>query len=1502
MSPKNVFDLFHPVVADWFQQQYGEPSPPQQQGWPVIAAGNHSLILSPTGSGKTLAAFLWCIDELFRLSLTHPEKTFQKNLTGVHTLYVSPLKALNNDIHRNLQLPLRGITTQAREAGFKIPEIRVVVRTGDTPAAVRQSMLKKPPHILITTPESLYLLLTSPRGREIFRNVRYLIMDEIHALCSNKRGVHLSLSTERLMTLTITEPVRIGLSATQRPLRRIAAFLGGQKYFPESNLFKSRKVTLVECPQGKKMILQVLSPVDDFSDLSMPSVWPSVIQTLYDLILAHKTTLIFANMRAQSEKIARQLNELHRQRCQDPQAELAFPHHGSMSREMRFDIENRLKKGTLAAVVATASLELGIDIGSIDLVVQLEAPKSISGSLQRIGRSGHMLDQSSKGFIIPLYPSDLDDAAALSHSLEKGEIEETVIPENCLDILAQQVLAEVAMRDWSRLDLFNLFRQSYCYRHLSLSAFDNVLDMLAGRYADKKLPALQPRLVWDRVNDQLISRRGARLLAIMNGGTIPDRGYYTVILADSNVRLGEMEEEFVFESRIGDVFFLGNNEWWIDSIQRDRIIVTPVKAIKPRPPFWKGEIPSRDYETCLKVGIFRQWMTENLDHPDLEKELTSRYHLDSKSCKNLVNYITRQKAHTEVLPTHRQIVIEWFHDTVGDLTVLIHAPFGGRVNACWAMALSLALEKQYQIQIQWSYNDDGILLRLIDRVDFPALDPLFRFSVQEIGALLKEALTVSPLFAIQFRHNAARALLLERSKPAKRIPLWLQRLRAADLLQAVREYQDFPIILETYRSCLEDIFDLPALFSIIKKIRDGQIQIHIVNTLYPSPMASGLLFNLVSNQLYDRDHVRLSAEVSMVSSDLLAQILNSEHIPSLVTREIISTALSRWQHLHPDTRAADREDLYMIIEKFAPIGTEELQQRSKVSITDWLQDLQNQNRIRYLDHPLPGWVPESDHHLFTSPWSKEKIRSRLQKYLQNHGPLTSAEISSELNWEIARVEEGLGFLSKDRDVVRGKLIRESDEEYWCDRDNFAHLYRTAIASRRRTTMAINREQYFKFLLNWHGLSASPASLTALVEQYRGMRFPLYFFEREILTSRCTESIDQSYFNRLDEMKQLLASGDLHIRCLREGNDRTQVTYIFRGEGNLFFDPVLTPEFPGGSTDDARLLFQFLKENGASYFSDIGNGTGLPPHQTATGLQDLILAGLISCDDYDSFFTVLNFDPRSPLPESSAERPVQRSSPMSRITSVNRSHIRQRVKNHLQLKNGRWFLTTAFAVAGKSMGAEERVERQTRLLLKRHGILVKEWYRWENGFEPWYKIFQMLKRLEWQGEILRGYFVEGLSGIQFALPEAVSLLESIAREERKPVQTILLSTMDPALPFGRNTDWNIYDQNKNKMMITRIPGNHLIFISGKAVVYTENYATRLILLDGFKSAALPGAVLQLKNWLLLPAAFRPRKRIEIESINYINAAQSDLADELIKLGFEREDKKLVLWPSNYRTVR
>ncbi|MEK7729062.1 MAG: DEAD/DEAH box helicase, partial [candidate division KSB1 bacterium] len=1307
---------FHPAIAQWFEKNFNHPSPPQEKGWPVIAAGEHTLILAPTGSGKTLAALLWCIDDLFRAGLKTEEKEFSRNREGVHTLYLSPLKALNNDIHRNLQEPLAGIRSTAQELGVQSPPLHVAVRTGDTPANVRQSMLRKPPHILITTPESLFLLLTSKHGREIFRNLRYLIVDEIHAVSNNKRGVHLSLSLERLMALCEREPVRIGLSATQRPLERIAAFLGGQKFSGYEN-FTPRPVTIVDCGRRKEMDLQVLAPVADFGDLPEASVWPAVINKLYELIRSHRNTLVFVNMRAQTERVARQLNEKHRELMNDDNAELALAHHGSISRETRYEIEGRLKSGSISAVIATASLELGIDIGSIDLVVQLESPKSVSSALQRVGRSGHVLSATSKGRLIPLYPSDLDDAVSLTHSMLAGEIEESFIPENCLDVLAQQLVAEVAMRDWPRPELYHLVRQSYCYRHLAVAVFNNVLDMLAGRYASAPMRALQPRLSWDKVNDQLIGRRGSRMLAVMSGGTIPDRGYYSVYLADSNTKLGEMEEEFVFESRVGHVFFLGNNEWRIEQILQDRIIVAPVAAVKPRAPFWKGDSLYRDFATSQRIAAFRRELMEKIERGEGETWLRETCRADEDTAHNLQDYLVRQFEHTAALPTDKQFILESFRDSANEPHIVLHTCCGGRVNGAWAIALATAIERRYQTEVQYSFNDDGIVMRLLDTENALPFTNFLALPAEQIEQHLIEALADSALFASHFRYNATSALLLPRSRQGKRIPLWLQRLRAADLLQVARQFEDFPILLETYRDCLEDVFDLRSLRVVIAKLQAGEIRVHEIETPFPSPMASGLMFQFLASNLYGEDRTRYPGHVANVSSELLAELLSRESIPAIVTAELIAETEARWQYLSLERKAKSKEELFDVIEKLGPIDEEALRARCESEPREWLEELREAKRIvpvaaqpprtvipegpslelgavpsareasskmtmqegvhaptkssvilegpyleletvpstregssrmtemggaQHIDEPQQssqtviqngiflstgdeasavtpasfssaekdsygmttsgdvnegrgcGWIAATDAHLFEAPMSEDKARTLVQRHLRVRGPLSFYQLEQALYLPKEFLEKALNDLHAAKQLVRGELVQGLHKTQWCDRQNFAELYRRAIALRRAANAPASRATFYQFLLRWHKIGMSGQALLELAKRYRGLRLPLQFFEREILRSRFgVEELQKAN----EEFAASIAAGDLILSAQREGEEgRRYLKLQLRGEGNLLARKSDLLERAASLDDAARTVFEFLKENGASLLRDMSIGAGLSTAQ------------------------------------------------------------------------------------------------------------------------------------------------------------------------------------------------------------------------------------------------------------------------------------------------------------------
>ena len=1471
---------FHEATEAWFCKSFEKPSAPQIKGWPKIAAGCHTLILSPTGSGKTLAAFLWSIDELLRLGLTADAKEFERNRKGIHTLYISPLKALNNDIYRNLKQPLRGIAGVLRERGLEAPIIRAAVRTGDTPSSERQSMLRRPPHILNTTPESLYLLLTSERVRPLFRSLKYVIVDEIHSISSNKRGVHLSLSLERLSALCETEPTRIGLSATQRPLQRIADFLGGQT---PGKTYQPRSIQIVDCGRIRDLNIRMESPVRDFSQLPDATVWPAVIERLYKIIREHRTSLVFVNMRAQSEKIARQLNERLRQETGDPEAVLALAHHGSISREMRYHIENELKRGTIPAVIATTSLELGIDIGSIDLVVQLNAPASVTSLLQRIGRSGHSLNAVSCGLVMPLYKADLDDAAALIRAALNADIEETRIPENALDVLAQQIVAELSMRSMQRVDLYQLVRGSYCYRRLSESLFNSVVEMLAGRFSSAELQALNPRISWDRINDRLIARRGARLTAVMNGGTIADRGYYGVYLQGTRTRLGEVEEEFVFESRVGDIFFLGNNEWRIADIERDRIFVTPRASSKPRAPFWKAEPQFRDLHTSLKIGAFRR---------ELEPLLEKSGWLDDcpateDTRHNTLDLMRRQKAHTGMLPTDQCIVAEFFTDSVNEHHLVIHAPFGGRVLGAWAAALGRMLEQRFNTQVQFTFDDDAILIRLPDVQDFSILDDVLYMDYSNIERLLLAALPNTPLFAVRFRHNATRALLLQRSRIGKRIPLWLQRLRSADLLQSVSRYPDFPIMLETVRDCLHDIFDSDGLKSVFHKIKRGEIGIHKIRTTSPSPLASGVMFRLVFNHMYDYDQSRAPGQAAEFHLELLDDILSRDTIPTLVPRETVQQAERVWQYNTPESRARDAEDLYEIISAMGPVQEEELSHRSESGFQQWLQELLKSGRI---ERQGEEWITKETIKLIEQDSSGVY---RLQRMLKLHGPVSVRQLCQGLNVQQDQVYEQLLRLFDAKKVVRGKLITGSDEEQWCDREHFAQLYRQAIAVRRKAHEPLIRSEFYRFLFDWHRISR-PARLSDTLQQYNGYALPPFDFERMILPERIHTS--EKCEKTEHALNSLVSSGEVLPICpIVSSAQPVRVCYLLRSSGSLFFDRGQIQEMTAAISNSAQTVFSFLKENAASPHQDICAGTGMTPLQVDDALVELSRSGLVTCDDQFSFLKALQYQPvRSERQESNWHQQIRPAWRQQQRQS--RSSTRHQVKQRLQKRSGRWIPVTAFAVMGKDLSPEERVKAQTRLLLQRYGILVKEFYRKENGLVPWSQIFQVLKRMEWRGEVHRGYFVQGLSGIQFALPEALERLEQIQVQENKDDSLHVLSTMDPALPFGGWYEWDLYNVEKKPVAVTRSAANHLLFIGKNPVMYSEQYGERLVRLLDFQkehSAIVAGA---FHRFLRLSSDYRPRKQIRIRTIDGIDAARHELQPAYGQAGYESDGASLLLWPS------
>ncbi len=912
---------FSPPVRDWFEASFDAPTPAQSKGWKAIARRDHTLVLAPTGSGKTLAAFLWAIDRL----ATEPPPADPKARTRV--VYISPLRALAVDVEKNLRAPLAGMRHAAERAGAGLAHEPVVgVRTGDTPARERRQLLAHPPDILITTPESLYLMLTSS-ARETLRNVGTVIVDEIHSLAGTKRGAHLALSLERLETLADEPPQRIGLSATQRPLETIARFLGGH-----ADDGAPRPVTIVDAGHRKPMQLEVVVPIEDMASIGQPldeptsgpaaagpsrtSIWPSIHPRLLELIRAHRSTIVFVNGRRLAERLAAQLNEL-------AEEDLVRTHHGSIAREQRLEVEDALKSGQLRAIVATSSLELGIDMGAVDLVVQVESPGSVASGLQRIGRAGHQVGEPSRGKIFPKFRGDLLEASVVAERMLAGAIEETRVPRDPLDVLAQQLVAMCAVDEWRVDDLYAAVRRAANFSELSRDVFLAVLDLLAGRYPSDGFAELRPRLVWDRQADVVRARDGAGSLAITSGGTIPDRGLFGVFLPDGT-RVGELDEEMVYESRRGEVFLLGASSWRIDDITRDRVIVTPAPGEPGKMPFWHGDKPGRPIELGRAIGAFTRELRGSRREAALAR-LRDEVGLDAWAADNLVAYLAEQVEATGAVPDDRTIVVERFRDEIGDWRVCVLSPFGNRVHAPWGLAIEARLEQRFGPGAQVLWGDDGIVIRLPEAVDRIPVDDLL-FEPEQVEQAVVEALPGTAMFASVFREASARALLLPRQRPGKRTPLWQQRQRSADLLVEAAKHPTFPMLLEATRECLRDVFDVPALRQVMGDLRARTTKIVTVDTERASPFAQSLLFRWVAVYMYEGDAPLAERRAAALSldRDLLRELLGSEELRELLDPRAIDEVELELQRLADGRRARHADGVHDLLRELGPLGDDEV--------------------------------------------------------------------------------------------------------------------------------------------------------------------------------------------------------------------------------------------------------------------------------------------------------------------------------------------------------------------------------------------------------------------------------------------------------------------------------------------------------------------------------------------------------------------------------------------------
>jgi ATP-dependent Lhr-like helicase len=1473
-----ALDGFLPPVASWFRETLGEPTLPQRLGWPSIAAGNNTLIVAPTGSGKTLAAFLQALDLLWRPP---------RRLPGVRVLYVSPLKALNEDIRRNLELPLEGILEHAADLGMPLQPLRAAVRSGDTPARDRARLLRKPPDILITTPESLHLMLTS-RAREVLRGISHVIVDEIHAVCGNKRGVFLALLLERLEAICPASFVRIGLSATQRPLEEVARYLGGQRLAGESGparRFEPRPVTIIDAGRRKEMDLQVLWPGPDDARLTGPpgSIWPAIEERILALARGHRSTIVFANSRRVVERLTAHLNEAletedeHRDRENSAEPDPVDndesssgwfrAHHGSLSLEERQATEGELKRGILKGVVSTASLELGIDMGEVDLVCQVESPGNVARGLQRVGRAGHVVHGVSKGRLIAKTHADLLETAALAQAMVEGNIEPLRVPHGCLDVLAQQVVACVAMDRCTVPEVFDLVRGAYPYEDFPAEAFESVLSMVSGRFSTGSIRDLRGRISWDRIHNRLAPLPGSARLALLSGGTIPDTGQYPVVLGDDGPRLGELDEEFVFERRVGETFALGNNTWRIDAIEPHRVVVRPAEGTSAVMPFWRGEQGHRSPELGQALGALCGRIAADLDEPELAARLESECRLEPRAARALIRHVLRQRRIAGVVPDDRTILVETFRDPAGELGLAVLSPLGGRVHQALKIALLGRIRQRYGFQASCLHGNDGLLLRL-PRMETLPLDLLDGFSADEAERLIRLELPETALYGLRFRQNAARALLMPRPDPAKRTPLWLQRLRAKDLLQVVGPHRDFPIVVETFRECLNHDLELPRLRRLLDDIAAGTVRVVTREGEIASPFASELIFKFTPAYLYEWDEPRrgdLRPGGPGVDEDLLNALLQDEGSRRLLDPQAIGRVEGRLRRRGLAPRSA--EEMAELLRSLGDLTPEEL----FGPMATLLEELRSEGRavlLRLHSVPEPGrWISAEESRLYDEAFptagepDAKALETIVKRYLDTHALIGMDELTRR--FPIA--PEVAGELL-ERWVEAGRVVRldpEGDElgPRWVERSNMAEIHRLSVAIRRRESVAVAPEVFADFLVRRQHLHSATrmdglSGLEHVLERLSGFAATAGFWEEEILPRRIP-----GY--RPGWLDDLLAQGGWTWRACRDGRDEPRVAIVPREFVGTW------PEAPeseaSGLTASEQETLALLTSRGATFATDLARLSSQDPSRQRRALLELMARGLITNDRFDPLRAGGDDMLQALVEASSAARANGRSLRRQGARRINPTR-----------PEGRWSLVEAGAPG------ESHLLAWIAVLLERYGVLTRDLVALDPWAPTWAELQPLLARAELRGELRRGYFVEGLSGIQYAEAHAADALTELASAAEHNDQDVLVAAADPANLYGSGAPLDIPLLEGGTARLSRLPGNFLVLQRGRPVLVIEGGGKRL---TGLASASEPEIRSALHR--LVDLAQARRHVLKVETYNGEPAVSSPAATALSELGFVRD---------------
>ncbi|MGV9678084.1 ATP-dependent helicase [Nocardia sp. NPDC003482] len=1524
-------DQFSRATQEWFDGAFAAPTAAQLGAWQAISAGEHTLVVAPTGSGKTLSAFLWAIDRLAtRPPADGPART--------SVLYISPLKALAVDVERNLRAPLVGVTQTAKRLGLPAPEITVGVRSGDTTAAARRTMQRTPPDILITTPESLFLMLTSA-ARETLSEVRTVIVDEVHAIAGSKRGAHLALSLARLDLLTERPAQRIGLSATVRPPEEVGRFLVGPA-----------PITIVAPPAPKTFDLSVRVPVADMtepgdSDDQPGSIWPHVDSAIVDLVLAHRSSIVFANSRRLAERLTARLNEAYTARLGDPVATehappaqlgpstevthgaeqlLARAHHGSVSKEQRALIEDDLKSGRLRCVVATSSLELGIDMGAVDLVVQVEAPPSVASGLQRVGRAGHQVGEISRGVIFPKHRTDVVHCAVASMRMTAGQIEELSIPAHPLDILAQQTVAACALEPIDVDTWFETVRGTGSYATLPRSAYESVLDLLAGRYPSDEFAELRPRVVWDRDAGTLTGRPGAQRLAVTSGGAIPDRGLFPVFMVGEKAsRVGELDEEMVYESRIGDVFALGATSWRIEEITHDRVLVSPAFGLPGRLPFWHGDSLGRPAELGAALGEFVRTAGQAIERapaarvdtlvgatsdPEVTKRGTGASSdsskrgqrragaeldelerisraagLDAFATANLVALLRDQQQATGQLPTDRTLVVERFRDELGDWRLVLHSPYGLPVHAPWALAVGSRLRERFGVDAAPTASDDGIVVRLPDTTDDPPGAELFVFESDEIDDIVTEQVGASALFASRFRECAARALLLPRRDPGRRAPLWQQRQRAAQLLDVARKFPDFPILLETVRECLQDVYDLPALRRLLGEVARRKLRLVAVETAAPSPFANSMLFDYIGQFMYEGDSPlaeRRAAALSLDSS-LLAELLGRVELRELLDADVIALTERELQRLTPERHAHDLEGLADLLRLLGPLTPDEAARRCADDPAPWFEELSKTRRALEVSFagqrwwvavedaarlrdalgvPLPIGTPTA----FIEP-VPDPLGDLVGRYARTHAPFTLDAVARRFGIGTAVAATALHRLAAEKRVVEGEFTPGAAGAEWCDAQVLRRLRRRSLAAARKEVEPVSTAAFARFLPAWQHVGTGELrgvdGVAAVVEQLAGVPIPASAWESLVLPSRVRDYSPAM----LDE---LMATGE--VVWSGHGSITAKDGWVALHPADQL--PLTLP--PPDEIDFGMTHVQLLLSLGATLIPVDAQGRSLPgdtskhaaggeisiePERPAAEVMDSSVTAepeaggrmqVVPSTGGAYFFRQLS-DATGLLDDNAVASALwdlvwagyvagDTFAPVRALLSgTTRSTTAHRTPR--RTPRGRMYLPRANmptrtgppTVAGRwSLLPEREADNTIRahatadVLLERYGVLTRGPVQSEGVSGGFALMYRVLTEFEDRGRCRRGYFVDSLGGAQFSTTDVVDRLRSYD-SDRAQQGALALASCDPANPYGAALPWPKSAAEGAGHRPGRKAGALVVLVNGELALYLERGGKTLL---------------------------------------------------------------------------